>query len=156
MKIKSCLALIAFMVLAILATTMLVSATPVDYNVTSNFHGIDTPLGSTVIVTATTTDTSVYQVTFIWRDAANQIQFTDVVTVSGGQAQSTHQPNSLGNWGVQALFQGPDGTTKEGINEVVSIKATSFFETPEYAFGGLLSLGACFAALAVFKKRNSL
>jgi len=40
-----------------------------DYSVTSNYHGIDPPLGSTVIVTATTTDTTITQVTFIWRNA---------------------------------------------------------------------------------------
>ena len=156
MQTKRHFGLAALMVLGILATVMLVSATPVNYNVTSNFHGIDTPLGANVIVTATTTDDSIYQVTFIWRDAADQIQFTDVVAVSGGQAQSSHQPDSLGDWGVQALFQGPTGTTKEGITEVVSIRATSFFVVPEYAFGGLLALGACFAGLIVFKKRSSL
>ena len=155
MKTKRYLELFALTVLALLATVMLVGATS-DYTVTSNYHGIDVPLGATVVVTATTTDTTIQQVTFIWRDAANQIKFTDEVAVSGGQAQSSHQPDSVGDWGVQALFQGPTGTTKEGITEVVAIRSTSFFPVPEYALGGLLALGACFAGLIVFKKRSSL
>jgi hypothetical protein len=155
MQVKRYLELTGLMVLAILATAMLVSATPINYYVTSNYHGINAPLGAPVTVTATTIDTSVYQVTFLWKDATGTLKFTDVVTVSGGEAQSIKTPGSLGDWGVQALFQGPDGKTKEGITEVVAIKATSFFEAPEYAFGGLLALGACFAGLLVFKKRSS-
>jgi hypothetical protein len=123
------------------------------YSVTSNYHGIDTPLGATVTVTATTTDTKITQVMFIWRNAEKIEQWRETVPVTGGEAQSSGQPNSLGDWGVQALFQGPDGKTKEGIEEVVSIKATSFFVVPEYAVGGLLAIGACFGAFALFKKR---
>lgn len=126
------------------------------YSVTSNYHGIDAPLGATVTVTATTTDTKITQVTFIWRNAEEIEQWRETVPVTGGEAQSSGQPNSLGDWGVQALFQGPDGKTKQGVEEVVSIKATSFFVVPEYALGGLLAIGACFGAFALFKKRNSI
>jgi hypothetical protein len=155
------LELTGLMVLAVLATVMFVSATPpphYDYSATSNFHGTDVPLGAWVTVYATTTapQTVVDQVTFIWKNAAGETVYTDVVPVSGGQAQSTEQPTSLGDWGVQTFFQGPDGKTKEGVTEVVAIRATSFFEASEYAFGGLLALGACFAGFVVFKKRNSL
>ena len=37
------------------------------YAVDSNFHGINVPPGSNVVVTAYTTDMDVYQVTFIWK-----------------------------------------------------------------------------------------
>jgi len=125
------------------------------YTVTSNYHGIDVPLGATVIVTATTTDTTITDVVFIWRNAEGIEQWRETVQVIGGQAQSSGQPDSLGDWGVQALFIGPDGTTKENVEEVVSIKATSFFVVPEYALGGLLAIGACFGAFVLFKKRDS-
>jgi hypothetical protein len=160
MQAKRYLELTAFMLLAILATVMLASAKPIhyDYSVTSNFHGIDVPLGSTVTVTATTTAPQILvdDVTFLWKNANGHIEFTVVVDVSGGQAQSARQPNSLGEWGVQAIFQGPDGRKVGDLTEVVAIRATSFFYLPEYEFGGLLAVGACFAGFVAFKKRNSL
>lgn len=134
------------------SAVVLVSAIPSNYNVTSNYHGVDAPLGVNVVVTATTTDSSIYQVTFVWRNAADEVVFTDVVAVSGGSAQSTHQPDSVGDWGVQALFQGPDGTTKEGVTYVVQIRATSFFVVPEYV-SPVLGICAFFSAYIVFKRR---
>ncbi len=101
------------------------------YEATSNYHGIDAPLYANVIVTASTTDPSIFQVTFLWKDAAENLKFTDVVPISGGSAQSTHQPDSMGDWGVQTLFQGPDGKTKEGVELVVKTRATSFNVIPE-------------------------
>jgi hypothetical protein len=101
------------------------------YEATSNYHGIDAPLYANVIVTASTTDPSIFQVTFLWKDAAENLKFTDVVPISGGSAQSTHQPDSMGDWGVQTLFQGPDGKTKEGVELVVKTRAKSFNVIPE-------------------------
>jgi hypothetical protein len=110
---------------------MLVYAAAYDYSVTSNYHGVVTPVGANVIVTATTDDPTITQVTFIWRNGNGDLKFTDIVPISGGTAQSSHQPDSIGDWGVQALFQGPEGKTKEGISLVVAIRATSFNVIPE-------------------------
>jgi hypothetical protein len=158
MRATRYLGLTVLMVLAILATTMLVSATPVSYNVTSNFHRIDVPVGVTVTVIATTTDDSIQKVIFIWRDPTGAQAFLpdEQIASPDGSFKSEKMPNSPGEWGVQALFIGPNGKTKQGIDYVVSIKATSFFHLPEYEFGGLLAIGACFAGLVVFKKRNNL
>ncbi len=163
MKLKKFVPVLVIMLLAVFAATTLVSATPKNYAVTSNYHGIDVPLGTNVVVTATTTDSTVYQVTFLWHDANGIVQFTDVVAVSGGQAQSTEQPNSLGDWGVQALFQSPSGTTKEGVNYVTDTKATSFcvkatsvLVLPEYpvigAAGAMVAMGLAFAVKLKIKK----
>ena len=121
----------ALTILLVFSTLSAVNANTFDYSATSNYHGIDTPLNANVIVTATTNDPSITQVTFLWRNAADQIIFTDVVPISSGSAQSTHQPDSIGDWGVQTLFQGPDGKTKEGIELVVQTRATSFNVVPE-------------------------
>ena len=110
---------------------MLVYAAAYDYSVTSNYYGVVTPVGANVIVTATTDDPTITQVTFIWRNGNGDLKFTDIVPVSGGTAQSSHQPDSIGDWGVQALSQGPGGKTKEGISLVVEIRATSFNVIPE-------------------------
>jgi hypothetical protein len=133
------------------------------YAVTSNWHGIDVPLGSEVVVTAMTNDTTVYQVTFKWKNPGDQLVWTDVVPVSTDgitiddgnhvyyaayYASSTHNPEDIGGWGVKALFQGPDGTTKEGVDFVVNIKATSFNVIPEVPIIG--TAGASLAMLLGF------
>lgn len=111
------------------------------YAVTSNWHGIEVPMGSDVVVTAMTTDDTVYQVTFLWKNPGDHTVWTDIVPVySNGStydgmliyyANSTHTPEDLGDWGVQALFQSSDGKTKQGIEEVIAIRATSFNTIPE-------------------------
>ena len=125
------------------------------YAVTSNWHGIDVPPGSEVIVTAMTTDAGVYQVTFLWKNPADHTVWTDVVAVyqNGSKydnllisyANSTHSPVNLGDWGVQALFQSLDGTTKQQIEYVIAIRATSFFVIPEIPIIG--TAGAAIAML---------
>jgi len=143
------------------------------YAVTSDFHGIDVFLGTPVNVTALTLDSSIYQVTFKW-NAPNGTEgvwidvFTPLIT-NGSKgtwnngteaiihyAWSVHAPDSLGDWGVKVLFQGPDGRTKENADEVVAIKATSFNAVPEVPFGTLAILAAMFGAVAIFaiKKRR--
>ena len=145
--------------LSLIATVLAFSFTAIayavsDYSVTSNFHGIDTPLGANVVVTATTTDTSVYQVTFLWKNAAKEIENTEVVLVSGGTAQSTYQPDSIGDWGVQVLFQGLDGTTKQGIEEVVAIRATSFNVIPEIPLLGTAGIAVAMALGLAYKTKE--
>lgn len=127
------------------------------YAVTSNWHGIDVPPGSNVIVTAMTTDNTVYQVTFLWKNPAGHTvaAWTEVVTVYQdgstygsmpiSYAQSANSPVDPGDWGVQALFQSPDGTTKQQIDEVIAIRATSFFVIPEIPIIG--TAGAAIAML---------
>jgi hypothetical protein len=145
----------AIAVLCVFAGVMTVYAKTYAYSVTSNYHGKETPLGATVIVTATTDDPTVFAVTFLWKNAAEEIKFTDVIPVSGGTAQSSHQPNSLGDWGVQALFQGPSGKTKQDVNLVVAIRATSFNVVPEIPLIGTAGASiAMFAGLAVQMKRK--
>jgi len=127
------------------------------YAVTSNYHGIDVPIPSPVAVTAMTTDDTVYQVTFLWKKPDGSLWLSEVSPVyEDGEyegkliykADSTRTPDEIGDWGVQALFQSPDGKTKQGIEEVIKIKATSFFAIPEVAVIG--TLGTVVAMLLGF------
>ena len=135
------------------------------YAATSNWHGIDAPLGSDVVVTALTTDATVYQVTFLWKNPGENLIWTDVVPVfSNGTtydgeaisyALSTHAPQDLGDWGVQTLFQSPNGRIKQEVEEVIAIRATSFNVIPEIPILG--SMGAVIAmllGLGVFTTRR--
>lgn len=135
------------------------------YSVDSNFHGIDVPPGSTVAVTAFTTDMEVYQVTFIWHYPDKTIAFgpeVDATEVPGALYEgnpvntysSSHTVNLPGDWGVQALFQSPDGKTKETIDYVISTKATSFFVVPFIPLGTVGSLAAMLLVLGVYIKRK--
>lgn len=128
------------------------------YAVTSNYHGIDVPIPSPVAVTAMTTDGDVYQVTFLWKKPDGSLWLSEEVSplYEDGEyegkpiykADSTQTPDEIGDWGVQALFQSPDGKTKQGIEEVIKIKATSFFAIPEAAVIG--TLGTVVAMLLGF------
>jgi len=68
---------------------------------------------------------------------------------------STHSVDVIGDWGVQALFQSQDGMTKESIDYVAKIKATSFFVVPDFPMIGTVgSLGAMLLGLGLFMRRK--
>jgi len=153
--------LICLTLLMFAGTTIAVYARPPIYDVTSNWHGINTPIGSTIIVTAATTDNTVYNVTFLWhRPVTNTIVFTNVVPVSFNGtmyiATSTHVILDIGDWGVQALFQSPTGKTKEGVNNVTKTRGTSFNvigppnQVPEVPLGPIIATVSMIAAFGVF------
>lgn len=137
------------------------------YRVTNDWHGIDTPLGSDVTVNATTTDSDVAAVMFIWRDPSTGIQqnHTDNTptlcgTYNGANVYCFEDVYNgvdiMGDWGVQALFIGPDGTVKEQVEAVIAIRATSFNVIPEIPLIG--TIGASMAMIGAFgfklKRRN--
>ncbi len=136
------------------------------YAVDSNFHGINVPQGSNVIVTAYTTNMDVYQVTFLWKYPNETISFgpeVDNTPVAGelyegkpvNTFSSTHSVDVVGDWGVQALFQGSGGTTREDIELVLKIKATSFFVVPVIpVLGTVGSLAAMLLVLGIYIKRK--
>ena len=131
------------------------------YDVTSNSHGINTPIGSTIIVTAATTDNIVYNITFLWHQPVTHTTvFTNIVPVSYNGtmyiATSTHVILDIGDWGVQALFQSPTGKMKEGVNNVTATRATSFNvvgppnQVPEVPLGPIIATVSMIAAFGVF------
>lgn len=170
MKEKCLIALLASLVFLALSASALNAVYAGEslgsgYAVTSNWHGIDVPSGSDVIVTAMTTDADVYQVTFLWKNPADHTVWNEIDnsgTVDGtydGKTvytfSSTHSPDEIGDWGVQALFQAPDGTTKQGIEEVIAIRATSFFVIPEAAVIGTLgTLAAMLLSFGTFAAKR--
>ena len=152
------------------------------YAVTSNWQGIDVPLGVEVVATAGTTDLDIENITFRWHDPADNTVWEDTFAVSGPlitpnvpsnippevqewaddnpgvsylYAQSTHTPNMVGDWGVQAFFIGLDGKTKAGLDYVVQIRATSFNVIPEIPIIGTAGAAiAMLAGLGLFMKRR--
>jgi hypothetical protein len=147
------LALLAFVILAGSAYAAYPSLAS-GYAVESNYHGVNVPPGADVIVTAYTTDASVYQVNFLWKYPNGTVAFgPEVDNTKTTEAQqyngktvytfsSEHTPNEIGDWGVQALFQSPNGRTKQDIDYVVAIRATSFNVAPEVPIIGTIGASA--------------
>jgi hypothetical protein len=150
---------IFIVLLAMFASMSFACATPpphYNYAVTSNYHGVNVPLGQTVVVTATTDDPTVTSVVFIWKNAAKIEQWRVEVTVVSGEAQSSGEPNSIGDWGVQALFRDGTGQTIQYVTNVVAIRATSFNVVPEVPILGTAGITfALVAALGVHVKRKN-
>jgi len=135
------------------------------YAITSNYHGVDVPLGTNVIVTAGTLDSNVVNVTFRWhlpndtvsREVTVPIftngttgEWNNGTTAEIRYAQDTHTPDVLGDWGVQAFFQDSTGKDRAGLEDVIKIKATSFNAVPEVPLGTIAVFLAMLGALGIF------
>jgi hypothetical protein len=128
------------------------------YAVISNYQGLNVPPGQTVVVTAGTTNLSIISIVFRWHAPDDSVVWEDNVAVQGPlttpdvpdnvheeviewanknlgvkylYAQSAHEPNIIGDWGVQAFFIGEGGKTVAGVENVIQIRATSFNVIPD-------------------------
>jgi hypothetical protein len=147
----------------------------IGYAVTSNYEGVDVPVGAEVIIKALTIDPNVDRVTFRWHeppdgngdvarevtvyvvDSGEDYEMKDGTKVDIFVAEDSYCPLVIGDWGVQAFFQ-DGGTTKSGIDDVVSIKARSFNSVPEIPLGTIGAVAAMIIALGLFaikKKRTA-
>lgn len=140
------------------------------YAITSNYHGVDVLPGTPVTVTAGTLDPNVVQITFRWHMPNGSDRWETVVPVAPNgttgewnngtvapilYAQDTKVPDVLGDWGVQAFFQDSTGREKAGLDDVLSIKATSFNSVPVIPLIGTAgSITAMLAGLGFFTLRK--
>jgi hypothetical protein len=161
--------LLSTLVLLFMASYVMVVYAPIEslnsgYAVDSNWHGTDVPIGMEVTVTAYTTDPDVTQVTFKWRDDNEALQCTSVDNVRKTDGtynslpvyyfESKYTPDSLGDWGVQALFEGADGKPRQDLTDVVAIKATSFNAIPEIAILGTVGASTAMLLGLAFKMKR--
>ena len=140
------------------------------YAVTTNYHGKDVLPGTLITATAGTTYLNVLNVTFVWKFPNETIAFIDPEIVvwsnstewtnSSGSftiyyAQSSYKLTVLGDWGVQAFFNGPEGHIHGQGTDIIAIRATSFNVIPEIAVAG--TAGAAIAmllGLGLFRTRR--
>jgi hypothetical protein len=116
------------------------------YSITNNYHGQTVPMGAEVIATATTTDHRVDEVQFIWKNPAEQTVFVETVDVyTNGStftdndghveliyyADSSFNPESLGDWCVIAKFYDEAGFCFWQFDILLATRATSFNVIPE-------------------------
>lgn len=153
------------------------------YAVTTNWHGVDVPIGQTVVATAGTTDLSVTKIEFIWRDPSNRTIWVESLNVSklttpdvppnvpdevikwANQnqgitylyAQSVHNPNATGDWGIQAIFYNATKPVGNKNDNFVVRRATSINvipDAPVLGTAGLLSSMAISLGLFKFKHKK--
>ena len=136
---------------------------PSDYDITTNYHGVNVPPGTEVTAIATTTDLTVTGVTFFWKDPDENIKYSEYVDTDTSSVQnikeysSSYTPDIVGDWGVQAIFHGPDGKPVPGldITDKVAIRATSFFHVPESQMVGTAgTLLSMLAGLGYYIRRK--
>jgi hypothetical protein len=103
-------------------------------------------LGEDITATATTNDSSVVNVTFIWIDPSNNVAWTNTVNIVNGEASDTFTPNQVGTWQVIAQFS-------NGTIVVIELNV-SFQVVPESIIGALSVIGSSLAVLAVYRRRR--
>jgi len=152
-----------------------------DYAVTTNWHGIDVPIGQVVVATAGTTDLAVTHVVFIWRNSSENIVWVDNVTVSElttpkvpdnvpdevtrwanesqgicyKYAQSAITPMVEGKWGIQAIFYNATGPVNNHRENFVVKRAASVNVIPDAPVVGTAGLVSAMAfGLGLFKLKQ--
>jgi hypothetical protein len=160
LKVRFIVSMLTLFALFIFSANAQWSAINSGYAITTDYHGEDVIPGSLVTATAGTTNSNVLNVTFVWMFPNETIAIIDaeVVVSSNGTkypddetgsliyyAQSSFRPTVVGDWGVQAWFNGPGGKLHGPETDIIAIRATSFNVIPEIPVVG--TLGAVTAML---------
>lgn len=170
MKTKYILLTVALLSLFITSASAQWSALNSGYAITTNYHGEDVAPETAVNATAGTTDANVQNVTFVWHFPDGTDAFTDpnVPVYSNGTtwtnssgsfliyyANSSHAPDVIGDWGVQAFFNGPGGHLRGQHSDIVAIRATSFNVIPEVpVIGTAGAVAVMLLGLGLFRSRR--
>jgi hypothetical protein len=148
------------------------SKTSIDsgYAVTTDWHGMEVPLGEEVTAWAGTTNLNITEVKFVWLRPDKTKAWMDVVTTYTEEwwgdlyvreFNATRIPDEVGDWGVRVSFY-TDPPSGEGVGPILeqslktAIRARSFFAIPEVPIGTIAVIIAMFGALSVFalKKKH--
>ena len=134
------------------------------YDLTTNWDGMDVPLGATVVATAQTTNSGIDRVEFIWTDPDGQIVKTETVAVQiDGTymghflyvAESTQELTANGIWTIQANFLDGAGYLHVACYSEPETRLTTLFVVPEIPLIGTAGASlAMFAGLAIKMKRK--
>ena len=150
------------------------SAINSGYGLTTNWHGKEVPFGESVTAWAGTRDPDVTAIFFRWKrpDNSTYAEYNNTSLLKCNNpseipsdapeeirdwaennpdkfpiwiATNTQIPDSLGDWCVKAFFIGPDGKTKEQVDNTIMIRATSFNVISDFPVVG--TAGALIAML---------
>jgi hypothetical protein len=129
------------------------------YGISTNWEGVDVPMGATVIATAKTTNSHVDHIEFIWIDPNGHTVKTETKTVafdgSYYKAESNYVPTILGPWAIKAKFLDQNYYLHCCCETGVESRQTTFHVIPEIPLIGTAGASlATFAGLAVKMKRK--
>jgi len=130
------------------------------FAVTTNYHGVDVPLGTEVTARAGTTEyPEVTEVRFRWMPPIGDEILTDKIPLQNSgeyfdgklvyDAYNTTTINVLGDWGVQVWFYSADGKLRNQTG-IEKIRATSFFAVAEVPLGTIAIILSMLGGLGVF------
>lgn len=182
MKAKSIIGLGALFVLAYLIASIQApwSSLNSGFAVTTDYHeqhlefilpGTEvTAMAGFVVENTDPLTPGVEWIQFIWRVSDNMERNESVyppfhVTTWTDKQEVTHMiyylndtftPNTVGPWGIQAIFRGEGGHImgQDTVDPAFSIKATSFDVVPEAPIGTIAVFLAMLGALGIFVKRR--
>ena len=186
MKLRFAILVIALAGVLLSATTIVVQAQwpaiSSGYAVTTNWHGVDVPLGQPVTAWAGTTNDSVHSVEFEWKDPDETSVWNETVSVFGPFTTPdvpTNVPPDIVDWANSnhnvtiwyanctrnpSVWTGTiigdwgvkakfmDTAGIPGHEEYTAFRATSFVVIPEVPFGIIAVLLSMFGAFFVKKK----
>jgi hypothetical protein len=154
------------------------------YGITTNWHGKEVPFGESVTAWAGTRDPSVTAIFFRWKRPDNstyrEYNNTSLVKCDSMSeipsdapeeiknwaennpdkfpiwiATNTQIPDTIGEWAVKAYFIGPNGTTKEHVENTIMIRGTSFNVISDFPLVGTAgALVAMLLGLNLFMRRK--
>lgn len=136
------------------------------YAITTDWHGMEVPLGEEVTAWAGTTNLSIIEVKFRWLRPNGTVAWWDNVTSYTEESwedlyvrefNATREPDEIDDWGVQAIFYDTEGHGRGPVPdqpEKMAIRARSFFAIPEVPIGTIAVVVAMFGALGFFALRR--
>ena len=153
------------------------------YGITTDYHGEEAPLMSTVTAFAGTRDSTVATIDFKWLMPDGSVAHTDwAVAVTGPlttpddlppgapeeiidwaskypgiqywYACAKYEPSVIGDWAVKAVFHNAFGHTLSSAHDKLPVRATSFMVVPEAALGTVAVLLSMFGAFGVYAVRK--
>jgi len=180
MKNKALFPAILVMISCILAANVASAVGPIwtpgrlnsGYGITTDYHGIDVPVGTPVTAYAATTKNvpgEVKYVCIIWLEPGGSVarntgplpledsgtKWTDDKEIYW--ATDTFIPNIVGDWGVQAIFYNltlGKITCEPPHNEKEAIRATSFLSVPEVPLGTITATLVMMGTLVLLAVKN--
>jgi hypothetical protein len=171
MKITLVALMLVVLSLLIVSVSAQWSALNSGYAVTTDYHGVDILPGTVVTATAGTTDANVRNVTFVWKypngteafiDPQVPVEFKGNYWTNNAGSFPIYEATSsyrvvlpIGDWGVQAFFNGAGGHLQGQGSDTIKIRATSFNAVPDVPIVGTAgAVAAMFLGLGLFLKRK--
>lgn len=149
MRLLLAIAPVAFALLLVISGLPQVFADDETYELVVSDDPAD--IGQDVSATATTDNTEVPSVRFIWKNPSG-IVVRDVEVSGPSPFEDSYVVDEIGDWKVIAVFTDDDDEDDEDEFEVEAVVKVTFLVVPEFPFGSIVAVAAIFGAVLVYGK----